>query len=316
MNGRTVVRGALGWLVLGVGVGVAIGVAEAVARWLSLGRTGEAVLQAVLASALVVPAIVLLRTRVDRRSLPGLGLDRPVVLPIAIGLGVGLGTGALVWVPAWLVGWVEVGAVDLRELAWFVLVNTFVLLLFEAFPEELALRGYTWTTIRDGWRVAAATLVTTALFPFSTVVIDAARWVSGTVLGSAPDTPTLVPAGNDPVAYVVQLVVFGLVLVAARRVPVRGALLVAVAFHVAQLGVTRFVLGGLGWLPSGLDVELAHPDVVVLVLVHLAVSGLVFVVVRRRAEGRRLRAEPGTGTASSRRTPLILQGDGRRGGRP
>ncbi|KQR08622.1 hypothetical protein ASF78_20520 [Cellulomonas sp. Leaf334] len=279
-------RGALGWLVLGVGVGVAIGVGEAVGRWLSLGEAGVMVLQAVLASALVVPAVVLLRTRADRRSLPGLGLDRPVALPVAVGLGVGLGVGALVWVPAWLVGGVEIGGIDPGALVRFLLLNTLVLLLFEAFPEELALRGYTWTTIRDGWRVAAATLVTTVLFPFTSLVISAAHWASATVLGSAPGAPTVFPDGADPVEYVVQLVVFGLVLVAARRVPVRGALLVAVAFHVAQLSVNRLVLGGTGWLPTGVDVDLAHPDVILLVLVHLAVSGLCFVLIRRRVEHR------------------------------
>ncbi|GEK20563.1 CPBP family glutamic-type intramembrane protease [Cellulomonas xylanilytica] len=281
-RGRTVARGVLGWLVLGVGVGVAIGVAEAAGRWLSLGATGEMVLQAVLASALVVPAVVLLRTRADRRSLAGLGLDRPVAQPVALGLGVALGVGALVWVPAWLLGWVEVGTPDPRALLWFFVVNTVVLLLFEALPEELALRGYTWTTIRDGWRTAAATVITTALFPFTSLVISSAHWATATLLGSAPDAPTVFPAGSDPVAYVVQLVVFGLVLVAARRVPLRGALLVAVAFHVGQLTVNRFVLGGTGWLPTGVDVTLAHPDVILLVLVHLAVSGLVFVLVRLR----------------------------------
>ncbi|MBO3102316.1 CPBP family glutamic-type intramembrane protease [Cellulomonas fengjieae] len=289
-RGRAVARGVLGWLVLGVGLGLAIGVAEAVQRWLSLGTTAAMLLQAVLATVLVVPAIVLLRTRVDHRTLAGLGLARPVGLPIALGLGVGLGVGALVWGPAWLVGWVEVGAVDGRELAWFLVLNTVVLLLFEALPEELALRGYTWTTIRDGWRVAAATLITTALFPLTSAVISATRWVAATLLGSGPSAPTVFPAGSDPVEYVVQLVVFGLVLVAARRIPVRGALLVAIAFHVAQLTVNRLVLGGTGWLSTGADVTLAEPDVILLVLVHLAVSGLVFVLIRRATERRRATA--------------------------
>jgi hypothetical protein len=283
-RGRAVARGVVGWLVLGVGIGVAIGVAEAAGRWWSLGAATVMVLQAVFTSALVVPAIVLLRTRVDRRPLVGLGLGRPVTGPVALGLGVGLGAGALVWVPAWLAGWVEVGEVDLGALGGFLLLNTVVLLLFEAFPEELALRGYVWSTVRDGWRVAAATLITTAMFPFTAAVIGAVRWAVGTLLASSPDDLTLFPDGSDPVAYVVQLVVFGLVLVAARRTPVRGALLVAVAFHLAQLTVNRLVLGGTGWLPTGVDVDLAHPDVILLVLVHLAVSGLVFVLVRRRLE--------------------------------
>ena len=283
-RGRAVARGVLGWLVLGVGIGLAIGVAEAVQRWLSLGTAAAMLLQAVLATAFVVPAIVLLRTRVDRQSLGGLGFGRPAGPPIALGLGVGLGIGALVWGPALLAGWVEIGTVDVRELVWFLVLNTVVLLLFEALPEELALRGYTWTTIRGGWRVAAATLLTTALFPLTSAVISAAWWASATLLGSAPTAPALFPTGSDPVEYVVQLVVFGLVLVAARRIPMRGALLIAIAFHVGQLTVNRLVLGGTGWLSTGVDVTLAEPDVILLVLVHLAVSGLVFVLIRRRAE--------------------------------
>jgi len=46
------------------------------------------------------------------------------------------------------------------------------------------------------------------------------------------------------------------------------------------------VLGGSAWLPTGVDVTLAEPDVVLLVLVHLAVSGVVFVLVRRTVERR------------------------------
>ena len=282
---RAVARGVLGWLVLGVGIGLAIGVAEAVQRWLSLGTTAAMLLQAVLATAFVVPAIVLLRTRVDRQSLGGLGFGRPAGPPIRPGLGVGLGIGALVSGPALLAGWVEIGTVDVREL---------VSVPGPEHRRAAAVRGApggagaAWLHVDDDPRRLAGRAPRRCSPPHcsrcTSAVISGAWWASATLLGSAPTAPTVFPVGSDPVEYVVQLVVFGLVLVAARRIPMRGALLIAIAFHVGQLTVNRLVLGGTGWLSTGVDVTLAEPDVILLVLVHLAVSGLVFVLIRRRAE--------------------------------
>ena len=85
---------------------------------------------------------------------------------------------------------------------------------------------------------------------------------------------------DDPVVYVVQLVLFGLALVAARRLPVPGALWVAVAFHGTQLTVTRTLLGGLGWAPSGWQVTFVQPDALALVLGHVVVGGLLLVALR------------------------------------
>lgn len=86
---------------------------------------------------------------------------------------------------------------------------------------------------------------------------------------------------SDPVAYFLQIGLFGLVLCAARRVPVAGALGVAIAFHLAQLTVTRVVLGGLGWLDSGVDVQFNAPDAIVLVLAHICLGGLIFILARK-----------------------------------
>ena len=82
-------------------------------------------------------------------------------------------------------------------------------------------------------------------------------------------------------AYFLQVGLFGLVLCAARRVPLAGALGVAIAFHLAQLTVTRLVLGGLGWLDSGVDVRFNAPDAIALVLVHICLGGLIFILTRK-----------------------------------
>ncbi|WP_445337263.1 CPBP family glutamic-type intramembrane protease [Clavibacter sp. CFBP 8614] len=288
---RAVAVALLAWVVLGVGLGLAIGITDVVEQATSAGLLARIVLQAVLMSALVVPAVVLLRRRLDRRSLASLGLSRRIGRPIALGVGVGAVTGAVVWVPAGLLGWIRVDGIDAAAFVGFLLLNGLVLALYEAIPEELALRGYMWTNLRDGTGLVVATLVTTALFPATGVVIESGRWIVRTLAGSDTGAFTPIPAGNDAVVYVLQLGLFGLALIAARRIPVEGALLIAMAFHWTQLTVTRVLLGGMAWASSGWDVAFAEPDAIALVLVHIVLAGIVFVAVRwgmeRRAPERR-----------------------------
>ncbi|WP_052129301.1 type II CAAX prenyl endopeptidase Rce1 family protein [Clavibacter michiganensis] len=284
---RAVLVALLGWVVLGVALGLSVGVAQAVQR-ATADRVLTVALPAALMSALVLPAVVLIRRRLDRRTLAGLGLSRRVGRPLLLGAAVGVATGALVWVPAGLVGWIRVDAIDLAAFVGFLLLNGVVLALYEAIPEELALRGLMWTELRDGTGLLVATLVTTALFPLIGIVVAPVRSAVALVTGGVADPLRFFPVGMDPVAYVVQLAVFGLALVAARRIPVEGALLVAMAFHWTQLTVTRTVLGGTGWATSGWDVAFVDPDAIVLVLAHSALAGIVFVAVRRgmsRREG-------------------------------
>ncbi|MBM7411499.1 hypothetical protein JOE38_001322 [Clavibacter michiganensis] len=292
---RAVAVALLAWVVLGVGLGLAIGITDAVEQATGAGLLARIVLQAVLMSALVVPAVVLLRRRLDRRSLASLGLSRRIGRPIALGVGVGAVSGAAVWVPAGLLGWIRVDGIDLAAFAGFLLLNGVVLALYEAIPEELALRGYMWTNLRDGTGLVAATVVTTALFPAIGVVIESGRWVVATIAGSDPGPFTPVPEGNDAIVYVLQLALFGLTLVAARRIPMEGALLIAMAFHWTQLTVTRVLLGGMGWASSGWDVAFVEPDAIALVLVHIVSAGIVFVAVRwwRERRAPELRAARG-----------------------
>jgi hypothetical protein len=283
---RAVAVALLAWVVLGVGLGASIGIAEAVRQATGVGPIPGAVLLAVLMSALVVPAVVLLRRRIDRRSLASLGLSRRIGRPIALGVGVGAVTGAVVWVPAGLLGWIRVDGIDLAAFVGFLLLNGVLLALYEAIPEELALRGYMWTNLRDGTGLVVATLVTTALFPAIGVVIASGEWLVLTIAGSDPGPFEPLPGGIDPIAYVLQLVLFGLAVIAARRVPVEGALVIAMAFHWTQLTVNRVLLGGTGWGSSGWDVAFVEPDAIALVLVHSMLAGLVFVAVRKRMERR------------------------------
>lgn len=285
----SIFRALLGWLVLCFGIGIAVTLARLVSGWIDLGSGGLAATQALFVSALVVPAVVLIRRTLDRRSLAGLGLARHSLRAVAIGILVGLGTACLVWLPALWAGWIVIDDVDGAQLTLFILVNALLLVFYEALPEEVALRGYAWTAMSETWRPFVATLFVTALFPLSSVVISVVQTASATALGAEASGIALVPPGNDPVAYFLQLILFGLALCAARRIPIPGALAICIAFHVVQLSVTRVLLGGFEWLGSGFTAVFVEPDAIALVLVHIMLSGVVFLALRvgmgRRSAG-------------------------------
>ncbi|MEO7587053.1 MAG: hypothetical protein ABIS84_03390 [Arachnia sp.] len=287
-RGTALLRGLLGWLVMCVGLGIAIGITTVWEQDFGLTGIPSHLLRAALMTGLVVPTVLILRSRLDRRSWAGLGWTRRIGPPVALGLGVGLTSGLLAWAPALLAGWIRVDAIDLGAFAWFLLINGLALLFYEALPEELALRGYAWTNLRDGWGTTTATVMTTALFPFGGIVITGVA--AGVVAALGADGAGVSAFPADPVVYIAQLVPFGLALIAARRMPIRGALFVAVAFHWTQLTVTRTLLGGMGWVGSGWSTTLVEPDAAALVLVHIILAGAMFVALRlllTRAASRR-----------------------------
>lgn len=288
-HGAAFARAVMGWMVLCAGVGLSITLARLAGRWIDGGSAFIPILQAVLASSIVVPAIVALRTKLDRQALAGMGVSRRWAPAALVGVVIGVGVGLLVWVPAAGFGWIRIERIDTATLLAFLAINTFVLLLYEAVPEELALRGYGWTTVRDRWVPFVATITVTVLFCLSSALISLFKTASALIFGAETNGIALVPPGIDPTAYLLQILLFGLVLIAARSLPLPGALFAAIAFHLTQLTVNRVILGGLGWIESGVHVDFVEPDAIALVLVHIALSGIFFVITRKLLE-RRTRA--------------------------
>ncbi|MBO0908691.1 type II CAAX prenyl endopeptidase Rce1 family protein [Arthrobacter sunyaminii] len=210
-------RALLGWIVLCAGIGLAISTARFAAGLTSAPAAAVPLLQALLVTALVVPVILLLRSKVDRKSAADLGLSRRMLTPVIFGLTVGVASGAATWLPALWMGWISIERVDYGTLMSFLVINAFVLLLYEALPEELALRGYAWANLRSRWSPLIATWIVTVLFIFSSSLISIFQFGSARLLDVEPVGLGWAPAGTDPVAYVLQLGLFGLVLCAARR---------------------------------------------------------------------------------------------------
>ncbi|WP_420177027.1 type II CAAX prenyl endopeptidase Rce1 family protein [Luteococcus sp. OSA5] len=240
--------------------------------------------QGALMLLLVVAAVSLLRRRVDRRPIHTLGLSGHRVQGLMLGIGVALATGAVTWFSAIALGAANVRSVDLVVLGEFLMLNTLLLTCFEAIPEELALRGYAWTNLGDGLGERWASAITTALFVVGALLAPpVSDWVAR--LAGAPAAP---PRG-DLVVYVVHLVLFGFALAAARRTGPDG-LLAAIGFHLGQLTVTRLVMGGLDWLPAGVEVDLTSPEAAILVWVHIVLGWAAFLFIRQR-RGRSSRLE-------------------------
>ena len=294
-------RALLGSLILATGLSLSVEVTAAVSRVAGLAPAAGFILQAVLMSAVVVPAILLLRRRVDRAPLAGLGWSLPAVRACLVGAGAAATASTATWVGAWLLGWITVVRVDAGALAIFLAVNTVVLTGYEALPEELSVRGYAWTSLHDGWGSAVATVVTTALFALNSVPTDLLQRVWAILLGNETEPIALAPNGTPAFFYIGHLVCFSLVLIAARRLPMSGALAAPISFHLVYLTANRVALGGLSRLGSGVKIELASPDVAVLALVPLALSGPAFVLLRKRLEARAVKRgadEPGSTTGS------------------
>lgn len=282
----TLVRSLIGWAVLCLGVGLSITLTRLAGPVTTHSPLTERAVQGVIVGALAIPPLLILRHRLGegsrgQRQNPSFAW----ILPAAIAVTVGLGAAAVTWAPAVWAGWVRVGSVSVQQLLVFLAVNTLIALLYEALPEELALRGYAWESLQQRFRPIIATAVVTVLFCATYTGISAVQTGSALLLGVRADGISFAPDRTDPFAYLLQISLFGLALIAARSLPVPGALAAAISFHLVHLTVNRLLFGGLGGFDTGVEVSVA-PGTEILVLVHIVLSGLVFALLRKRIEQR------------------------------
>ncbi|MFI1303102.1 hypothetical protein [Streptomyces sioyaensis] len=283
--GRALLGGAA--MAGALGAGNALG--EALARTVGAEGYLRQLVPAVLVSTLAVP-LVLLWWAGRRAGLRPLGLGPLSSAPRAFLRGVAVtGSCAVVVLGAGTaLGWVLWSEPDPAALATFLARNAVVAVLLEALPEETTLRGHAWASLRDRFGGVLSALGTTAVFllvPAASTVVQAG--VSRAVGGAAPPMG-LAPGGQDPVAYLVLLGVFGLTLVAARTAPGPAPLWTAIGTHVAFLSVNRVLFEGAA-RGAGWSAEVGPAHAAVLDLGYLAVTATVFVgarVMSSRGRGR------------------------------
>jgi uncharacterized protein len=217
-----------------------------VAVWAATGQLNRYVLEpnlaetprhaalGVVTGAAAVGLIVAARRLLDRRSVRSLGVGSPAIAArhllfgaaywltlAAVGLGVGM----------WL-GWLEVtvaapGAAALL----FLLLRAALVFVFEAFPEELAFRGYLYANLCERLGTAAAVVLQAVLFTgwaFAFVALAEA-------LGARADW---VISADRAILFVT----FGLILGLLRAIS--GSIWIGVGFHLAFQTVSQLHAAG------------------------------------------------------------------------
>lgn len=274
---RCLGRACLAAFCFALALGVA-GVAGTVAVREGLSGTAAKAVPALVVSGITVPLIVLLRHRLDRRSLASLGARRPATA--LLGLMIVVAAGALVFGVAALAGGIEITSVDWSELGLFLIINTVLALLLEAVPEELTFRGYVLNAFTDRSRTMPAAILTTTLFVAAPGLSNVISWLLGVALGVPVEPPTFAPGGGDPLSYAVLLTVFSAMLITVRLAI--GSIWAAVGAHLGFLTMNRILFPTKGF-HTGVTV-VTPPGAELLVLVYLLVAlaaGLMVTRVRR-----------------------------------
>jgi hypothetical protein len=214
-------------------------------------------------------AVLLIRPMRRRRELGLTGGLRPFL----VGLAVTGGSGALMLGAGTALGWIVWGRFELGAVLLFLLTNGVIAILLEAFPEELTLRGHTYSALRltlRPWLAAAGTTFLFLLVPGGSSLV---QYLLSSLLGLEASKPSLAPAGEDPFSYFFLLVIFGITLIAARTAT--GSLWTAVATHLTLLTINRLTLLG-DDRDSGWSAELVQPDAILLIPGYLLLAATIY----------------------------------------
>lgn len=282
-------RGLFGALVMASSLGIASAVGELGHVQLGIDGVTRQLLQAVLCSSLAVPLIIMLRCRIDRQSLAGLGLPsiQESLHTFTLGMGVTIGAASVLFGLGTAMGWIRWSTLNVPIFALFLATTAPIALLYEALPEELTLRGYAYSSLNARlrrWTALVATIVLFLIVPGISTVVHAGVI---SLLGGTPPMPTIAPRGEDPVAYFILLTVFGATLALARITT--DSLWTSVALHLTFLLINRVVLFG-AQRDAGWSAELTTPAAILLVpgyAILAALALLVFAKVRGRSIGWR-----------------------------
>ncbi|WBQ04817.1 CPBP family glutamic-type intramembrane protease [Kribbella sp. CA-293567] len=275
----TWLRAALGTLAMALALGTASTAGTALAdapTWL------ERLLPALLCAAI---AVLLIRPWRRRSELGLTGGLRPFL----IGFAVTGGSAALMLGSGTALGWFRWGSFDLSAVLLFLLTNAVIALLLEAIPEELTLRGHTYSTLRAVHRPWIAATGTTFLFLLAPGLASVVQSVLSRLIGVAAPAPSLAPPGEDPISYFVLLTVFGFTLIAARTCT--GSLYASIATHLTFLTVNRLTLFGAD-RDAGWSAETTTPDAVLLIPGYLLLATAGYLVIKRSNARRRFGGPP------------------------
>ena len=268
-----------------------MGLALAVAGWVgaftgaSAGSDQPVGTRVTFAAAIcvsVVTLILVLRRCIDRAPVAPIGLTglSSDARGFALGAATVLASGAVVGGALSLLGWLRWAEFDAASLLSFLVANTVVALLFEAIPEEVAIRGYALSALRSSFRPFAAAALGIVAFLLVPIIALSVGW--GLSLTHGGSAFVLAPDGQDAISYYVMLAAFGLMLTYARDATITATVWTCIGAHIAWLTVNRIVLGG----AAGIELELRAGAEMVFFTIYTSVAVIAFSLYAARARAR------------------------------
>lgn len=281
-TGRTTLSLAIGRavaaaLIFSLGLGLASGIGGVTTERLGFSGFLARLTPALLCTVLVLAGIGWLARRT--RSTPAwFGFRRSGALLDALrGAGVVLGSAVVVFGITTLFGGLRFSTPDAGALASFILTTILIATLLEAFPEELAFRGLAYSSLRGRFGELLAGVLATVLFLIAPGLSSIPYGLVLRLFGEEAPLYRFAPVGQDAISYAMLLAVWSFTLICARRVT--GSIWTGVGAHVMLLIVNRLLLQGAG-PDTGLPIELASPDLIVLIPVYVALAGVGFTALR------------------------------------
>ena len=225
-----------GWATVTVGLFLAIVAGDIAEERLLIVGNGRLIVQAVVMSIIVVPIILylykLLHKQIGEAEMPSYAIKRVPHFFTGFFFAAGLA----------ITGLVIASALNLIQIeAWHVpndwigalLLNMLIAFFYEALPEELALRGLVFDTLRSRFAAWLSVLMQTFVFLAFSVGISLLQVMFGMATMDITMIPTLM-----------LHFIFGIALALIRIYT--GSLWAAIGFHLGYLAMARFFI-----MPAG-----------------------------------------------------------------
>lgn len=203
-----------------------------------LSRNVRNLIQGLVMSGLVVPPILYLYQHVYR--LTGVKPKKPVyswksAYHFITGVLLAIVLASLGFMIATSQGWIIIEQWHTPD-HWFaaLLINSLIAFLYEALPEELALRGMMYDVLRHRFSTWLAVLFQTLLFVCVPIAVNQIEAIVGLAPGNVINLP-----------YIILILCFGICLQLLRLWT--GSLWTTIGFHLAFLEINRFVISSHGY---------------------------------------------------------------------
>jgi hypothetical protein len=225
-----------GWAAVTVGLFLAVVAGNVAEAQFSITRNGRLIIQAVVMSMIVVPAVLYLYKQLYRR------IGQVETPSYSIKKAPHFFTGFLFATGLAIIGLIVANGLDLIEVDqwhapdyWIgaLFLNMLIAFFYEALPEELALRGLIFDVLRNRFAVWLSVIIQTFIF----VTVSVGVSLLQAVFGMTAIDITMLP-------QLMLLFVFGIALALIRIYT--GSLWAAIGFHLGYLAMARFLI-----LPAG-----------------------------------------------------------------